>query len=110
MLQMKENRQLEFREQVSSAFLKTVSAFANYAGGKIVFGIAGDGSIAPVGSPSRAMLNIESSIKDSISPQPEYSLSVTDGRRTVTLRVITGDQKPYLCRGKAYKRNGTATV
>lgn len=107
---MKENRQLEFREQVSSAFLKTVSAFANYAGGKIVFGIAGDGSIAPVGSPSRAMLNIESSIKDSISPQPEYSLSVTDGGRTVTLRVTTGDQKPYLCRGKAYKRNGTATV
>jgi len=107
---MKENRQLEFKEQVTGRFLKTVSAFANYDGGKIVFGIADDGTISPLESPEQAKLDIENMINDSISPQPDYSLSVTDGGRTVTLTVSPGEQKPYFCKGKAYKRNDTATV
>ena len=40
--EMKENSHLEFRQQVTSAFLKTVSAFANGEGGKIVFVRAAD--------------------------------------------------------------------
>lgn len=107
---MKENSHLEFRQQVTSAFLKTVSAFANGEGGKIVFGRAADGSISPPDSPEQAKLSIEKSIRDSISPQPDYSLSVTDSGRTVTLTVSPGEQKPYFYRVKAYKRNDTATV
>ena len=107
---MKENHQLEFKEQVTGKFLKTVSAFANYDGGKIVFGIADDGTVSPLESPEQTKLDIESMINDSISPQPDYSLSVTDGGRTVTLTVSPGEQKPYFCKGKAYKRNDTATV
>ena len=83
---MKENHQLEFKEQVTGKFLKTVSAFANYDGGKIVFGIADDGTVSPLESPEQ------------------------DGGRTVTLTVSPGEQKPYFCKGKAYKRNDTATV
>ena len=35
---MKENRPLEFKEVITNTFLKTVSAFANYDGGVIIFG------------------------------------------------------------------------
>ncbi|MGM9583103.1 MAG: helix-turn-helix domain-containing protein, partial [Phascolarctobacterium sp.] len=36
---MKEARDLEFKEMISNSFLKTVSAFANYGEGRILFGV-----------------------------------------------------------------------
>ena len=36
---MKETRILEFKETITNTFLKTVSAFSNYDGGTIYFGI-----------------------------------------------------------------------
>ena len=45
---MKENRQLEYKEKITSTYLKTVSAFANYDGGSIVFGINDAGEIVGI--------------------------------------------------------------
>ena len=42
---MKETRQLEFKSDISNTFLKTVSAFANYDGGQIIFGVGDTGEI-----------------------------------------------------------------
>ena len=42
---MRETRNLEFKETITSTFLKTVSAFSNYDGGTILFGIDDDGNI-----------------------------------------------------------------
>lgn len=36
---MHETRILEFRETITNTFLKTVSAFSNYNGGTILFGV-----------------------------------------------------------------------
>ena len=44
---MRETTTLEFKQQLSKSYLKTVSAYANYGTGKIIFGIADDGT--PVG-------------------------------------------------------------
>ena len=41
---MKESRNLEFKSQVSNSFLKTVSAFANFGSGTILFGIDDNGN------------------------------------------------------------------
>ena len=46
---MKENRQLEFKEKISSSYLKTVSAFANYDGGSILFGVNDAGEVVGIG-------------------------------------------------------------
>ena len=43
---MRESNVLEFKETVSNTFLKTVSAFANYGTGKVIFGVKDDGTIA----------------------------------------------------------------
>jgi predicted AAA+ superfamily ATPase len=40
---MKESRTLEFKESVTNAFLKTVSAYANYGTGEIRFGVTDTG-------------------------------------------------------------------
>ena len=42
---MRETRTLEFKETITNTFLKTVSAFSNYDGGTIYFGIDDDGNI-----------------------------------------------------------------
>ena len=42
---MRETRILEFQETITNTFLKTVSAFSNYDGGTILFGIDDDGNI-----------------------------------------------------------------
>ena len=40
---MRETRIIEFKETITNTFLKTVSAFSNYNGGEIYFGIDDNG-------------------------------------------------------------------
>ena len=35
----RESRYLEYKESVTRTFLKTISAYANYSGGKVIFGV-----------------------------------------------------------------------
>ncbi len=107
---MKETRQLEFKSDITNTFLKTVSAFANYDGGQIIFGLADDGSVIGLTNPKQACLDIENKINDSIRPQPQYELSVDDKNKTVVLVVESGRNKPYTYKSKAYRRNDTATI
>ena len=41
---MHETRILEFKETITNTFLKTVSAFSNYNGGTILFGVDDNGN------------------------------------------------------------------
>ena len=107
---MKENRFTEFKEDLSSGFLKTVSAFANFGTGKILFGIKDDGSIKGIQNPYKMCLDIENKINDSIHPKPDFSFSINRSTGVITLEVKDGAFKPYLYKGKAYRRSDTATV
>ena len=107
---MKETKSLEFKSEISNTFLKTVSAFANYDGGEIWFGVADDGSIHGLSDPVQACLDIENKINDTIHPQPHYELSVKEAEKTVILKVQAGINTPYTYKSKAYKRNDTATI
>ena len=106
---MKENRHLEFKEMITNTFLKTVSAFANYEGGVIIFGADDNGNFSGIENPESVCLDIENRIKDSIIPQPEYTLDIGE-KNTIELTVFSGDKTPYMYKSKAYKRNDTATV
>lgn len=107
---MRETRILEFKETVTNTFLKTVSAFSNYDGGEILFGVDDDGNIKGLFNVKQACLDIENKINDNISPQPNYTLEIQNSDQTIKLNVKSGLQKPYLYKSKAYKRNDTATI
>ena len=107
---MRENRQVELKERVTNTFLKTVSAYANYGTGEILFGVADDGTMVGLEDPTNDRLRIENAINDGISPRPEFSISENSRTGVVTLRVLEGDDKPYLYRSKAYKRSDASTV
>lgn len=107
---MRETRTIEFKETITNTFLKTVSAFSNYDGGKILFGIDDDGNVKGLADVKQSCMDIENKINDSISPQPDYTLEIQNNDKTITLTVKSGVQKPYLYKSKAYKRNDTATI
>ena len=107
---MREHRSLELKESVTNTFLKTVSAYANYDGGVIIFGVSDDGTIKGIEDPEKVCLDIENKINDSIVPQPDYTLCIKDDERTVHLTVKSGTSKPYLYKSKAYKRNDSSTI
>ena len=107
---MRETRILEFKETITNTFLKTVSAFSNYNGGTILFGVDDNGNVKGLPDVKQACLDIENKINDSISPQPNYTLEIQNNDQTIKLTVKSGFQKPYLYKSKAYKRNDTATI
>lgn len=107
---MRETNILEFKESVTKAFLKTVSAFANYGTGRILFGIDDSGSAVGLADPSADALRIENMINDSLEPVPRYTLNIDEVEKTVCLTVSEGKSKPYYCNRKAYRRADSATV
>ena len=107
---MRETRILEFKETITNTFLKTVSAFSNYNGGTILFGVDDDGNVKGLSDVKQACLDIENKINDSITPQPNYTLELQNNDRTIKLTIKSGLQKPYLYKSKAYRRNDTATI
>ena len=106
---MRETRILEFKETITNTFLETVSAFSDYDGGEILFGVD-DGNIKGLSNVKQACLDIENKINDNISPQPNYTLEIQNSNQTIKLNVKSGLQKPYLYKSKAYKRNDTSTI
>ena len=106
---MRETKTVEFKEMITNSFLKTVSAFSNYNGGVIFFGIDDDGNVKGLQDVKQSCLDIENKINDNISPQPDYTIEVQSDN-TIRLTVKAGVHKPYLYKSKAYKRNDTATI
>ena len=107
---MKESRELELKSTITNTFLKTVSAFSNYNSGKIIFGIDDNGKIIGLENIEELCLDLENKINDNISPKPDFRFIKDNKKNIITLIVEEGFNKPYLYKGKAYKRNDTSTV
>ena len=107
---MREARTLEFKESVTKTFLKTVSAFANYGTGRILFGVDDSGITVGLADPSADALRIENMINDSLDPVPRYTLNIDEANNTVCLTVNEGRSKPYYCNRRAYRRADSATI
>lgn len=110
-MSQRESSNLEYKVNAKSdTFLKTVSAYANYGQGVIVFGVDNDGEIMGIKEPQKVCLDIENRINGSLKPVPKYSMFIDDAKRTITLNVSEGRFKPYLFKSKAYRRADSATV
>lgn len=107
---MRESASLEFKSKVSSTFLKTVSAYANFHDGEILFGIDDAGRAVGLDRLEETCLAIENRINDCITPRPMFSIQINQDDKTISLHVQEGSNKPYLYNGKAYRRSDTSTV
>lgn len=106
----RESDTLEYKEKITDTFLKTVSAFANFKDGKIIFGVSDSLQIAGLPNLTKAALNIENKINDALNPVPEFRILVDETQETITLEVYKGNFAPYLYQGQAYIRKDSASV
>ena len=106
----RENKTLEYKETLTKSFLKTVSAYANYGTGRIIFGVNDDGVIVGINDLDQLCLNIENSINDNITPHPSYRLTQDHDKHLIILTVEEGLDKPYYYKNKAYWRKDSSSI
>lgn len=111
-METKEQYNLEIKVEVSKTFLKTVSAYANYNDGVIIFGVDDNGNVVGIENAKDESLRIEHMINDSITPIPNYKIEVkeVENNTIILLDVKKGKDTPYYYQGKAYKRADTSTI
>lgn len=109
---LRETSNLEFKVNIDNGFQKTVSAFANFGTGTVVFGIE-DKTGAVIGLEGDLFdlcLRLEQKINTTMMPVPRFGLTVDEERRTISLVVYQGEDTPYLYNGKAYRRADSSSV
>lgn len=109
-MKLRESYNLEFKSELSDTFLKTVSAYANYNDGVILFGVDDQGNSLMLDDLSSLVLRIENKINDSISPIPVYTIDIDEEEGIIRLKVFEGDFKPYLYKNKAYMRRDSSSL
>ena len=111
-----ESKNVEFKENLpekSIKYMKSVVAFANGIGGKIIFGIA-DKTREVVGFDKEEVFKkmdaIANAVSDSCEPAiiPDITLQTVDGKTVIVVEVSEGRQRPYYI--KALGRDGGVYV
>lgn len=99
------------------SWCKSISAFANGIGGKLIFGINDEDSIIGLENAEKDAETISEQIKNFIDPTPEFELDfhkTEEGKKLIILNVDSGDDTPYyyIKDGSrlAFQRIGNETV
>lgn len=109
-----ESKNIEYKITLpdkSEKYMKTIVAFANTQGGKLIVGID-DKTHEIVGVANeilfRLMDGIANAISDSCMPQiiPDIELQTIDGKTVIIVSVEAGKNRPYYLKSKG-KENGT---
>lgn len=109
-----ESSTLEFKKELPSKdrkYIKTVVAFANSKGGRLVFGVD-DATLQIVGvevtSINRTLDSITNAIVDNCQPQlvPDITLETVDDKTLIVVRVYPGRSTPYYIKSEGLN-NGT---
>jgi ATP-dependent DNA helicase RecG len=115
---LKESNRLEFKEELPSRrqILKTVVAFSNLHGGRLMIGIRDDGEVVGFKEdPQDLMERLSQMVYDGCSPTliPRFHLENHDGKQVVVLEVSPGTNKPYRLKNEengVYVRVGNTTL
>ena len=111
-----ESKNVEFKENLpekSIKYMKSVVAFANGTGGKIIFGIA-DKTREVIGFDKEEVFKkmdaIANAVSDSCEPAiiPDITLQTVDGKTVIVAEISEGRQRPYYI--KAIGREGVVYV
>ena len=98
------------------SWLKSVSAFANSRGGKLIFGAKEDNTILGLSDYQEDSENISEIIKIKMDPNPEFDMEIKeiDEKVILILSVFAGKNTPYFVvdggSRTAYKRVGNQSV
>lgn len=98
-----ESQTLDFKFEISSAkkIAKTLVAFANTDGGKLLVGVKDNGVIAGIRTDEEVFM-IDSAAKMYSKPKIEYDIEAwnINGKQILEVKVNHGQQKPYFAQEK----------
>lgn len=104
LLSQPEGKTLEFKRDLSSPkpILKTLVAFANTAGGRLIIGVDGVKNIVGAGDPLDAEERICNQIADAISPRlvPNIELMTVDNKTLLIIEVYLSGSRPHWLRAE----------
>ncbi len=91
------DKKLMLERKDPTSWLKSVSAFANTQGGRLLFGVANDGVLVGLADAQGDSEFISETIKMQMDPVPEIDLSIheEDGKRFVVVEIKAGSETPY---------------
>lgn len=101
-----EHQQQDFKFEISDAckIAKTLSAFANTEGGRLLIGVKDNGRIAGVRSEEEKYM-IEAAAELYCSPTVNYSMQIhqVEGRTILIVQIEESDQKPIYAKDESGK-------
>ncbi len=109
-----ESSTLEFKATTGrrSDACKTLTGMLNGSGGRVLFGIAPDGTISGQDVSDRTLEQLSgelSRIEPSVLPVIDR-VETANGKAVISVQVGSGQLRPYEYKGVAYKRVGNTTV
>lgn len=110
------DKKLALEEKKPKSWCKSISAFANCFGGKLIFCVSNDNELVGLADAEGDAEKISEAIKIHLNPIPEFKLSFEkDGDKTfVIVELMKGQQTPYYYEGDgqlvAFMRIGNESV
>ncbi|MXY21895.1 MAG: AAA family ATPase [Dehalococcoidia bacterium] len=109
-----ESEMLEFKETTGTRREagKTVCAFLNQGGGRVLFGVTPDGAVVGQQASERTIEELSAELRRIDPPVfPTVERVPVDGvREVIVVSTSQGASRPYSYRGSAYRRVGNTTV
>jgi len=93
-----ENKNLEFKSKLGepTRFVRTVVAFANTKGGRIILGVdENNGKLISVTEPIKSQETISNHIAQYCDPRIEVNFQYSDALKVLVVDVPEGSEKPY---------------
>lgn len=104
-----ESQNIEYKESWRDEYLKTLTAFANTEGGKLIIGIDDIGKVIGVKEPKRLLEYIPNKIKDILGVIPSVKLEKKNDQSILIVSIVYSPSAVSY-HGKFYVRSGSTTL
>ena len=103
-----ETQDVDYKEKFGDSALKTICGLANTNGGKVIIGMADDGSVKGVNITNKDLEKISQKIANKLGLHPAIELEDMGGKRVLIITVPKSNV-PISFNGKYYERVGNTT-
>ncbi|MDR2698730.1 MAG: putative DNA binding domain-containing protein [Candidatus Methanoplasma sp.] len=104
-----ENQVTEWKVKWDNDNLRTIAAFANSGGGKMIVGIKDNGEAVGVQNPKKLLTEIPNTIRNTLGFSADVR-DVTENGKTIIEITVKPQDDPKSLRGIFYVRSGSTTV
>lgn len=103
---LKESQELELKSEWSDECLRSLCAFANTDGGKLMLGIDDEGKILGIKNSKKMLEDIPNKINNHLGIIPKVTLNSSDGKEIISIEIPSASSQVSY-KSKFYVRSGS---